>query len=180
KIRSQNGVTTIAEYKEETAPNFAPQTILSVEGKTFLENKTLSHEVFGPFAMVILCQDRSGLQAAISVLKGQLTGTILGSEDEIKRNMELVEILKQRVGRIIFNGVPTGVEVCPSMNHGGPYPASTDSRYSAVGTDSVRRFVRPVVFQNCPQEILPVELRNKNHLGIIRRINGTHSSEDVN
>ena len=168
-------------YEKEKAQGVVGrQALMVLSANGFIENEALHHEVFGPFAMVILCQDRSGLQAAISVLKGQLTGTILGSEYEIKRNMELVEILKQRVGRIIFNGVPTGVEVCPSMNHGGPYPASTDSRYSAVGTDSVRRFVRPVVFQNCPQEILPVELRNKNHLGIIRRINGTHSSEDVN
>jgi NADP-dependent aldehyde dehydrogenase len=151
-----------------------------VEAADFIENHDLHHEVFGPFAIVILCDNSLQLKDALSVLKGQLTGTILGSEEEIRSESEIIDVLRQKVGRIIFNGVPTGVEVCPSMNHGGPYPASTDSRFTAVGVDSIRRFARPVVFQNCPQELLPLELRDENVLGIMRRLNGTYSVNDVN
>ncbi len=166
--------------KEKTEGVRGSQALMMLSAEKFTENAILHHEVFGPFAIVIECQDGVQLQDAVRVLKGQLTGTVLGKEEEIKRYPLLIQILKQRVGRLIFNGVPTGVEVCPSMNHGGPYPASTDSRFTAVGVDAVRRFARPVVFQNCPDELLPPELRNENALGILRRINGTYSVEAVN
>jgi NADP-dependent aldehyde dehydrogenase len=115
----------------------------------------------------------------VSLLNGQLTGSIFGTNFEFAENLKLISILKQKVGRIIFNGVPTGVTVCPSMHHGGPYPASTDSRFTAVGIDSVSRFSRPIVFQNCPQEFLPHGLKNVNSLNINRRINGKWTRDSI-
>ena len=88
--------------------------------------------------------------------------------------------MKNRVGRLIFNGVPTGVEVCPSMNHGGPYPASTDSRFTAVGIHSIKRWVRPFSYQDWPNSLLPVELQNENKLRISRMVNGEQTSNSMN
>ena len=93
-------------------------------------------------------------------LPGQLTATILGEETEISHAKPVIDILQQKVGRIIFNGYPTGVEVSAAMVHGGPYPATTDSRSTSVGLTAIYRFTRPVCFQNFPQALLPVELRD--------------------
>jgi alpha-ketoglutaric semialdehyde dehydrogenase len=175
-LQSQNGVQTVAEYKGEVGPNFAPQTLLTVEGKTFLENETLSHEVFGPFSVIVQCEDEAQLTTIIDQLAGQLTATILGAGTEIEKYTAVVAALQNRVGRIIFNGVPTGVEVCPSMIHGGPYPASSDSRFTAVGLHAVKRWVRPFSYQNWPDNLLPAELQNGNPLGISRSVNNKQTS----
>ena len=96
----------------------------------------------------------------IEGLEGQLTGTILAEDSEIPSLTDVVDELQHRVGRIIFNGVPTGVEVCRAMNHGGPYPSSTDSRFTAVGLHSIKRWIRPISYQDFPMELLPNELKN--------------------
>ena len=106
-----------------------------------------------------------------------MTGTIIAEQSEISEYSNLIAALQLRVGRIIYNGVPTGVEVCPSMVHGGPYPSSTDSRFTAVGVDSIKRWVRPFSFQNWPNEQLPDELKDSNPLNIFRSINGIRSKE---
>ena len=175
-LKSQNGVQTVAEYKGEVLPNFAPQTLLTVDGKTFLENETLSHEVFGPFSIIVQCDDEAQLTAVIDQLAGQLTATVLGAGTEIENYHGVVAALQNRVGRIIFNGVPTGVEVCPSMIHGGPYPASSDSRFTAVGLHAVKRWVRPFSYQNWPDNLLPAELQNGNPLSISRTVNNKQTN----
>lgn len=115
-----------------------------------LQNKALEKEVFGPFAVIIYYHSMQELNACTQELVGQLTATILASEEEIETNEPFIFLLKQRAGRLIFNGVPTGVRVCQSMHHGGPFPASSDLRFTAVGTDSISRFTRPIVYQdNC-------------------------------
>ncbi|HRG08117.1 MAG TPA: aldehyde dehydrogenase (NADP(+)), partial [Cyclobacteriaceae bacterium] len=91
---------------------------------------------------------------------GQLTATIIGDEAEINKHKVLINVLIEKAGRLIINGVPTGVEVCPAQMHGGPFPATTDSRFTAVGTDAIKRFVRPVAFQNFPESLLPDELKS--------------------
>jgi NADP-dependent aldehyde dehydrogenase len=101
-----------------------------------------------------------------------LTATIQGTEEDLREFAELVWTLEEKVGRIIFNGFPTGVEVCHAMVHGGPYPASTDSRTTSVGTQAIFRFARPVCFQNFPDASLPPELQNPNSLGIWRMVDG--------
>ncbi|MBW4362371.1 aldehyde dehydrogenase (NADP(+)) [Flavobacterium taihuense] len=175
-IKSQKGVDTVVEYKGEIAANYASQTILTVDGKTFLENPTLSHEVFGPFSILVQCDDEVQLVSIISQLDGQLTGTIISEDSEIGNYINVIDSLQNRVGRLIFNGVPTGVEVCPSMIHGGPYPASSDSRFTAVGIHAVKRWVRPFSFQNWPDKLLPLELQNENPLGISRLVNTIQTS----
>ncbi|OOG71763.1 aldehyde dehydrogenase (NADP(+)) [Flavobacterium sp. A45] len=175
-LQSQIGVKIVAEYKGEIAPNYASQTILTVDGKTFLENPTLSHEVFGPFSILVQCDDEAQLVSIINQLDGQLTGTIISEDSEIGNYTNVIASLQNRVGRLIFNGVPTGVEVCPSMIHGGPYPASSDSRFTAVGIHAVKRWVRPFSFQNWPDKLLPLELQNENPLGISRSVNTIQTS----
>lgn len=158
-VATQKGAKTIAKIEAAVAPNYAPSQIVSVSGKDFLENPKLHQEVFGPFSLVVKAENESELIAIINGLEGQLTGTIIAEEEEHANLHDIVDALEDRVGRIIFNGVPTGVEVCPSMQHGGPYPASTDSRFTAVGTDSIKRWVRPVSYQSFPKELLPEALK---------------------
>lgn len=171
-VVSQNEVSIAANYASAVKDNYAAQTIVTVQGKTFLENPTLHLEVFGPFSMVVQCKNASELEEIIANLEGQLTGTIISDENEISSYQNIVAALQNRVGRIIFNGVPTGVEVCESMVHGGPYPASTDSRFTAVGINSIKRWVRPFSYQDWPNELLPKELQNENPLSIFRTIDG--------
>ncbi|MCO4822564.1 MAG: aldehyde dehydrogenase (NADP(+)) [Flavobacteriaceae bacterium] len=176
---SQNGLEVLAKYESDVKPNYARQVVTTVEGDTFLNNPTLHHEVFGPFSLVVQCDSDTQLEEIVSNLEGQLTGTVISDDNEISQYTNVVNALQNRVGRIIFNGVPTGVEVCPSMLHGGPYPASTDSRFTAVGVDSIKRFVRPFSFQDWPNELLPNELKNDNPLNIIRNVNGKLTSQKI-
>ncbi|KLT69773.1 aldehyde dehydrogenase (NADP(+)) [Flavobacterium sp. ABG] len=168
---SQKGVSKVAQFKGEVLPNYGRQTILKVSGEEFLKNQSLSHEVFGPFSILVECEDEVQLIQIINKLDGQLTGTIISEEKELQKHQAVIFALQNRVGRLIFNGVPTGVEVCASMLHGGPYPASSDSRFTAVGTHAVYRWVRPLSYQNWPDDLLPAELQNNNPLQIARTVN---------
>ena len=177
KVISQDNVSITANYESDVANNHAQQAVVSVEGKTFLENSTLHLEVFGPFSMVVQCENIEELEQVIASLEGQLTGTIISDDNEISDYSNIISALQNRVGRIIFNGVPTGVEVCESMVHGGPYPASTDSRFSAVGISSIKRWVRPFSYQSWPNNLLPQELQNENPLAIFRTIDGVRTKD---
>lgn len=176
---SQKGIKVLADYKTEVKPNYVRQVVTTVEGSTFLNNTTLHHEVFGPYSIVVQCENKAQLEDIISKLEGQLTGTILSDDDEIASHPNIVNVLQNRVGRIILNGVPTGVEVCPSMLHGGPYPASTDSRFTSVGVDSIKRWARPFSYQDWPNDMLPDELKNENPLGIFRNLNRNLTKEKI-
>lgn len=144
----------------------------SVSAQDFLSNPVLQEEVFGPATLAVLCSERTEMEAVAGYLQGQLTATVMGEEGELTEWATLAGILQEKVGRLLFNGVPTGVEVGHAMQHGGPFPATTDSRFTSVGTQAVRRFARPVAFQNCPQELLPEALRDGNPCGIFRFYNG--------
>lgn len=176
---AQQGVSLVAELNRETDPNWARQVITTVEGETFLKNPALHQEVFGPYTMVVRCKDMKQLKSILLQLEGQLTGTLIAGKEEAAKHPEIVSALRNRVGRLIFNGVPTGVEVCPSMVHGGPYPASTDNRFTAVGIDSIKRWVRPFSYQDWPNELLPDALKNENPLGITRRVNNQLSKDSL-
>lgn len=176
---AQDEINVVAKYTGTIQPNYAPQAVMTVEGRAFLDNATLHHEVFGPFSLVVQCEDEIQLEEIISKLEGQLTGTVISGENEVVAFTNIIEALQNRVGRIIFNGVPTGVEVCPSMVHGGPYPASTDSRFTAVGIHSIKRWVRPFSFQDWPNELLPDALKNENPLGIVRTVNGEQNKMPI-
>ena len=179
KAMSQSDLTLVADYDLDIKSNYARQTVTTVEGITFLENTTLHQEVFGPFSMVIQCENAEELETIISRLEGQLTGTIIAEDDEAINYTGVIETLRNRVGRIIYNGVPTGVEVCPAMQHGGPYPASTDSRFTAVGIHSIKRWVRPFSYQDWPNNLLPNELKNENPLGILRCVNSKQTRDKI-
>lgn len=176
---SQPGIQMIGDYADGVKYNFARQTIATVDGATFLKNSILHEEVFGPYSLVVQCENEEELKEVISHLEGQLTGTIIADNDETINYLAVVEALKNRVGRLIFNGVPTGVEVCPSMVHGGPYPASTDSRFTAVGIHSIKRWVRPFSYQDWPNDLLPKALQNENPLNLIREVNGTLGRQKI-
>jgi NADP-dependent aldehyde dehydrogenase len=179
KMKLQENIATIASYKNDVNKNDGRPLILTVDGTTFLKNPQLHQEVFGPFSMLVQCESIAELKTITSQLEGQLTGTIIAEEEELLIHANIVEALQYRVGRIIFNGVPTGVEVCPSMQHGGPYPASTDSRFTAVGIHSIKRWVRPFTFQNWPNKLLPEALQNENPQKIMRLINNQLSDSAI-
>ncbi|MBK7477524.1 MAG: aldehyde dehydrogenase (NADP(+)) [Haliscomenobacter sp.] len=160
-----------ADAGAETALTASP-TIASVSGTEFLKNPDMQQEIFGPFSLLVRCSDRRELEQVAESLNGQLTATIMGLPEELPEYASLAQTLREKSGRLVFNGVPTGVEVCPAMHHGGPYPATTDSRFTSVGTGAIKRFVRPVAFQDCPEILLPNALQDKNPLGIWRMRDG--------
>ena len=143
-----------------------------VSAPHFKMNPSLSEEVFGPFSMIVCCQTLDEMIAVAEGLNGQLTATILGTEADQKAIGLLLPKVQPKVGRILFEGVPTGVAVTQAMQHGGPYPASTDSRSTSVGSDAIYRWLRPLAFQDCPDALLPLPLQNQNPLGVQRNVNG--------
>lgn len=179
EMLQQNDVKKVGTYTKFIAPNYGRQALITVEGSTFLKNSTLHQEVFGPFSVIVQCKNKGELSLVLASLEGQLTGTVIGEKEELKKNVDLLSQLQNRVGRMIINGVPTGVEVCTAMVHGGPYPASTDSRFTAVGVNSIKRWIRPFSFQNYPNELLPLELKNENPLKISRLVDGKTSEERI-
>ena len=146
--------------------------LLRTTVEQFMENSLLEEEVFGPSTIIITAADREQLMEAAAALKGHLTATVHCTGNELEEYADLVSLLENRAGRLIFNGFPTGVEVCPSMHHGGPFPATTDLRTTSVGTAAIKRFVRPICYQDFPQVSLPDELKDKNPLNILRLVNG--------
>lgn len=145
----------------------------------FVRDERFYQELFGPYTLIVRYKDLNGLHACLNRLRGQLTASVFGSEEELRSQTELLSLLQENAGRVIVNGVPTGVSVCPSMHHGGPYPATTDARFSAVGADAITRFLRPVCFQNYPQELLPEFLRDANVHNLYRRLNGVLCKDHV-
>ncbi|HEU4574264.1 MAG TPA: aldehyde dehydrogenase (NADP(+)) [Chitinophagaceae bacterium] len=168
---SQEYVETVAVAETEPQVNQGSPTIATVSGEVFLNNPLLHQEVFGPYSLVVRCKDMTEMLEIASRMEGQLTSTLMATEADIRYHEQLVEAVKNICGRIILNSVPTGVEVCLSMQHGGPFPATTDSRFTSVGADGIKRFARPVAFQNWPDTLLPDELKDANPLGIWRTVN---------
>jgi NADP-dependent aldehyde dehydrogenase len=155
------GVRVAASANAPAAIQVVP-TLFVAGGDTFLEHPRLGEELFGPSAVFVTASSREQMLQIARNLSGHLTATIHGTADDLRDFRDLVDILQLKVGRLIFNGFPTGVEVCPSMQHGGPYPATTDSRTTSVGTAAIERFARPIAYQNFPQDALPPELRDDN------------------
>jgi NADP-dependent aldehyde dehydrogenase len=140
-------------------------------------NELLQEEIFGPATVVVEVADRAELLAALQGLRGQLTATLLGEAAELEQAADLVAVLEQKVGRVLINGYPTGVEVCDAMVHGGPWPATSDARGTSVGTLAIERFLRPVCYQNFPDALLPEALKNSNPLGLTRLVNGEKTAQ---
>jgi NADP-dependent aldehyde dehydrogenase len=172
------GITHLAgkpqEGQQAQAQLFKADVSLLLNG-----DELLQEEVFGPATIVIEAADDAELKRALQSLRGQLTATLIGEISDLTQYQWLVPVLEQKVGRILVNGYPTGVEVCDAMVHGGPYPATSDSRGTSVGTLAIDRFLRPVCYQNYPDALLPEALRNANPLGLQRLVNGEWSSQPI-
>ncbi len=156
-----------------------PAAVFTTDANTFLGNTKLHEELFGPATLVVASDSREGLEEIARTLEGQLTVTIHATPEDVKEFAGLIDILREKAGRLVFGGVPTGVEVGNAMQHGGPYPATTDSRFTSVGTAAIYRFVRPVCYQDFPAAWLPPELQDANPRGIWRLIDGKWTRDAV-
>ncbi len=179
KILKEKGVTIVAVSELQKSENSGIPTIATVSSDEFLHNPKLHEEIFGPYSLVVQCNSMDDFARIASSMEGQLTCTMMATVDDMKNHTDLVDNIKNLCGRFIINGVPTGVEVCLSMQHGGPFPATTDGRFTSVGGDAIKRFVRPLAFQNWPHELLPDELKNGNTLNIFRTVNNRLTKEKI-
>ncbi len=169
----QNGIAERTKLGVTNTTSVSNGAILwETDLETFRSRPLLQDELFGPSTVVVVYQSREDVMQAAEELEGHLTATVLGSSQDLLDNADLVAILERKVGRLVFNGFPTGVEVSHAMVHGGPYPATSDSRFTSVGSAAILRFVRPRCYQNFPDAALPVELRDENPLRIWRTVNG--------
>jgi NADP-dependent aldehyde dehydrogenase len=166
------GVETIAQSLAQRTGCEALAALFKTDAATFLAQPELSEEIFGPTTLIITYSSQEELLEVVRSLEGQLTGTIHGTESELRENTELLTALEAKVGRLVFNSFPTGVEVCHSMVHGGPYPATSDGRSTSVGTSAIFRFTRQVCYQGFPDSALPEDLKEQNPLNIVRMVDG--------
>lgn len=172
KLSGTKGVSTLVKGTATGSGSNAPAYLFQSTADTFLSDQSLEEEVFGPSTLAISVDGKEQLLRVARQLTGHLTATIHATDRDLEEFRELIGILEQKVGRLIVNGYPTGVEVTHAMVHGGPFPATTDSRSTSVGTDAIRRFSRPVCYQNFPQSLLPDELKDSNPLRIVRMVDG--------
>ena len=168
------GVSLLARAggKGAAAATEAQPALLAVEAPTFAADRTLHEELYGPATLLVRCDSRAAMLELARSLEGHLTATVHGTADDLATCGDLVAVLRCKVGRVVVNGYPTGVEVSHAMQHGGPYPATTDARTTSVGSAAIERFVRPICFQDVPDTLLPEELRADNPRGIWRLVDG--------
>lgn len=164
------GVQTVAVATQGAAARHAACSIFRAPVGLVEDRPEVLEEVFGPASLVLECRSTDEMLEFAKGLEGQLTATLHGTEDDLLRHAPLVRVLQRKAGRLVFNGFPTGIEVCAAMHHGGPYPAATHSGYTSIGHASIYRFVRPVCFQNFPDPALPPELQEANPRRIARYV----------
>jgi NADP-dependent aldehyde dehydrogenase len=179
QLLSHQAVTAVLPGEEANNDFKGSASLAKTSAKNFSQNSELQNEVFGPTSLVVVCEDERDLRNTLQALHGQLTASIIGTSDDIKQFKNCVDVLVQRVGRVIYNGLPTGVEVSHAMMHGGPFPATTFAHFTSVGTEAIKRFLRPVCYQDCPQEFLPDALKDANPLRIMRKLNGEFTRDSV-
>ncbi|MBC7687443.1 MAG: aldehyde dehydrogenase (NADP(+)) [Aquabacterium sp.] len=178
-IAQQNGVTALFTGDDAGAAYKASAALLQVSAGDFISNPKLQNEIFGPASLIVKCKDKEELLLAIESLHGQLTGSVIADKNDMQNFSNCISVLTDKVGRVVYNGVPTGVEVCYAMVHGGPFPSTTDVRSTSVGADAVKRFVRPLCLQDCPAEFLPDVLKDENPLHIMRKVNGRYTNKSI-
>ena len=170
RLAAQEGVQITARGGFE--PRRAQATLLRTTASRLLANEALSAGVFGPAGLIVECADIDEFGQVLEALEGQLTATLQIDEPDLAAARDLLPLLERKVGRIVVNGFPTGVEVCDAMVHGGPFPATSDGRSTSVGAAAIDRYLRPVCFQNFPEALLRPEIRHDNPMGLQRRVNG--------
>ncbi|WP_206483701.1 aldehyde dehydrogenase (NADP(+)) [Thalassotalea sp. G2M2-11] len=153
-----DGVELLAKGQADKT-HFCQAALFATDLATFKANKSLQIEVFGACALMLRLKDQQEMMELISLLKGNLTASIHATDNDSEQSHAISMALAHKVGRLIYNQMPTGVEVCASMNHGGPFPASTDLRTTSVGSEAIKRFQRPICYQNMPKELLPAQLQ---------------------
>jgi alpha-ketoglutaric semialdehyde dehydrogenase len=181
-LKSLGALSTVVAKSSTAADRTKTQAeaaLFETDAATFLKEGRLREEVFGPATLLVRCGTHDELEKAARAMEGHLTATVHGTDADLREFGPLIAILEERVGRIVLNGFPTGVEVCPSINHGGPYPATTDGKFTSVGTGAILRFVRPISYQNFPEAALPQELRNKNVRKIWRLVDSKLTQDDL-
>lgn len=184
KALQQQDVKNLSEFANQNNSlenKLSPIPILSTTpAKAFLQNPILHKEVFGPYAIIVRCINEEELLQVAKHLEGQLTSTIMATLTDLQNHENLIDCIKNCCGRIILNTVPTGVEVVEAMQHGGPFPASSDSRFGSVGADAIKRFARPIAYQNWDTTLLPDELKSENPLQIWRTVNNELTKAPIN
>ncbi|BAV08299.1 ketoglutarate semialdehyde dehydrogenase [Filimonas lacunae] len=171
EILQQQKVEIVVQSAQQATGICPLPVIAKVPAATFIQNGVLKEEVFGPLSLVVECEDVHELKQALQQVKGQLTTTLMATEKDLEQFTDIIALQQSLAGRIIINSVPTGVEVCAAMVHGGPFPATTDARFTSVGSSAIQRWVRPLCFQGFPDALLPDELKNSNPLHIWRIVN---------
>ena len=180
KTRQSKAEVLAKASKEASKEKYEAQAVVhKVDAANFLAGKELAEEIFGPASLVVLCKDETELQKVLQSLEGQLTATVHAVDTDEKSLLPVIDIITQKAGRVIYGGYPTGVEVCHSMQHGGPFPSTTDARSTSVGTAAIYRFVRPVAFQDFPDHLLPEALRNNNPLNILRLVDSEWTNKKI-
>ncbi|WP_271272675.1 aldehyde dehydrogenase (NADP(+)) [Aliamphritea hakodatensis] len=170
------GVDVLSKGQCQTGPNQCQTVLLATSAETFFANKGLSEEVFGSCSLVVRCRDEEQMLKVAGELEGQLTTSVQCHDNEQEQLVSsLLKLCELKAGRVLFNGYPTGVEVCHAMVHGGPYPATSESRSTSVGTAAIQRFLRPVCYQDVPEKYLPVEIDSANTGELTRLVNGVLS-----
>ena len=166
------GVQLVANGSQEGPGCAARAALYQCDAATFLANPALEEEIFGPVSLMIACRNQDEILAVTRHLEGQLTATVHAVESDHALAGALLPLLERKVGRILFNGFPTGVEVSYAMVHGGPFPATSDARSTSVGATAIERFLRPVCYQDVPAGLLPDALKDGNPLGLVRLVDG--------
>ncbi|UYQ94839.1 aldehyde dehydrogenase (NADP(+)) [Chitinophaga horti] len=180
EVLSHKDVELVKQSAQAPADLEAYPTLARVTGAAFLADAALREEVFGPFSLVVVCENKAELVQVLKSLKGQLTTTLMATPTDIQANRDILDLQATLAGRIILNAAPTGVEVCAAMVHGGPFPATTDARFTSVGSSAIQRWVRPVCFQGFTDDMLPEELQNANPLNIWRNVNNQLTQSPLN
>jgi alpha-ketoglutaric semialdehyde dehydrogenase len=171
-LASHSGVQVAARGAADAAPNRCQAALFVTDAESFLADESLGHEVFGASSLVIKCRDLDSIRALVAKMQGQLTITLQMEPGDTEAARGLLSTLERKAGRILVNGWPTGVEVCHAMVHGGPFPSTSDGRSTSVGTLAIRRFLRPVCYQDLPDALLPVALQAANPLSVPRMVDG--------
>lgn len=168
---------SVAASLSNSAGASAAAALYEIDLPTLASNPSIAHEHFGPSTIVVRAKSKADVIAYAKNLEGHLTATIHGTPSDLAEYSDLLRVLESKVGRIVFNGFPTGVEVCHAIIHGGPYPATTDPRFTSVGTSAMLRFARPICYQDFPDAALPAELQHANPLGLLRLVDGQYTKD---
>ena len=176
EFSANQAIIEVASGLVSTEPNRCQTKLYSTTADQFMADNSLTEEVFGAAALIIECASIDEFITVAEHLEGQLTATMQLNDDDTELAKRLLTVLERKAGRVLCNGYPTGVEVCHAMVHGGPFPATSDSRTTSVGSAAILRFLRPVSYQDLPASLLPEELQTENSLGLTRLIDGSYQN----